>query len=382
MFRVNEVSWGVGEPCPSRRYCSLIFDDKLAPEEDEIEKTSILSILENSPQHGRNNDDIQAVSIKNRLVKHIPALEASMLKNLVALELKKCGICTIVKDDLKELTHLKDLWLHDNSIKQLPHDLFKYTRKLEIVSFRNNKIEDIGSRLLSPLKNLQFVDFRGNNVINSHFVSQAEANSIIRKLFEDTGGYAATNCLKLFESGRYSDFTIKVGCVEFKVHKNILGISSPVFSAMFDHQMQEKQTNELIIPDLSADAIKEFLEFIYTGNPPESSLNAMDLYKAAEKYQIERLPSIAESLILDEVTTENAVDVHSLGFLYDNEPLQSAAIKALSSMFPNVILPKKMSTEELKELIETKVKTDEAIQAAHAMMRMVHDKIFEKNQDA
>lgn len=77
-----------------------------------------------------------------------------MLKNLVALELSECGICTIVKDDLKELPNLKDLWLHNNGIKRLPHDLFTYTRKLEIVSFRNNKIEDIGSRLLSPLKNL------------------------------------------------------------------------------------------------------------------------------------------------------------------------------------------------------------------------------------
>lgn len=145
--------------------------------------------------------------------------------------------------------------------------------------------------------------------------------------------------------------------------------------------MQEQQKSELTIPDLSADAIKEFLEFIYTGNTPESSLNAMDLYKASEKYQIERLASIAESLILGEVTTENAVGVHSLGFLYDNEPLQSAAIKALSSMFPNEILPERMSTEEMKELVETKVKTDEAIQAAHAKMRMVRDKIFGKNQD-
>ncbi len=40
--------------------------------------------------------------------------------------------------------------------------------------------------------------------------------------------------------GTFSDVTLSVGDTEFKAHKAILAARSPVFSAMFEHAMEEK----------------------------------------------------------------------------------------------------------------------------------------------
>uniref|UniRef100_A0A915J076 BTB domain-containing protein n=1 Tax=Romanomermis culicivorax TaxID=13658 RepID=A0A915J076_ROMCU len=48
----------------------------------------------------------------------------------------------------------------------------------------------------------------------------------------------------LFESGRFADFTLILDDDRrFPVHKSILAARSPVFEAMFEHEMEEKRNN-------------------------------------------------------------------------------------------------------------------------------------------
>jgi speckle-type POZ protein len=49
------------------------------------------------------------------------------------------------------------------------------------------------------------------------------------------------------------------------MHKAILSARSPVFSAMFEHQMLEGKSNRVQIDEIDPEVLYEALRFIYTG---------------------------------------------------------------------------------------------------------------------
>lgn len=63
---------------------------------------------------------------------------------------------------------------------------------------------------------------------------------------------------------------------------NILA-RSPVFAAMFEHEMEERKQNRVTISDVEHDVLKEMLRFIYTGKSPNLEKMADDLLAAADK---------------------------------------------------------------------------------------------------
>lgn len=88
---------------------------------------------------------------------------------------------------------------------------------------------------------------------------------------------------EMYRSGKYSDMTICVGEHQFAVHKVILASRSPVFAAMFEHQMKETVESRIVIEDIKALVFEELLLFVYTGNRPNVDRFALDLLIAADK---------------------------------------------------------------------------------------------------
>lgn len=95
------------------------------------------------------------------------------------------------------------------------------------------------------------------------------------RLSEDLGG--------LFESQKFSDAILCVGKEEFYVHKAVLAARSPVFAAMFQHEMEEKKQNRVEITDVDPVVLREMLRFIYTGKSSNLDKMEADLLSAADK---------------------------------------------------------------------------------------------------
>ena len=88
---------------------------------------------------------------------------------------------------------------------------------------------------------------------------------------------------QLFESQRFSDVTLSVGGREFQAHKALLAARSPVFAAMFEHEMEERKHNRVDITDVDHEVLREMLRFIYTGKTNNLDKMADDLLAAADK---------------------------------------------------------------------------------------------------
>lgn len=74
--------------------------------------------------------------------------------------------------------------------------------------------------------------------------------------------------------------------IDRHVFSSPLTARSPVFAAMFEHEMEERKQNRVAIVDVDHEVLKEMLRFIYTGKAPNLEKMADDLLAAADKVLI------------------------------------------------------------------------------------------------
>ncbi|KAL7977193.1 hypothetical protein Chor_009142 [Crotalus horridus] len=101
---------------------------------------------------------------------------------------------------------------------------------------------------------------------------------------------------------------------------------SPVFSAMFEHEMEESKKNRVEINDVEPEVFKEMMCFIYTGKAPNLDKMADDLLAAADKYALERLKVMCEDALCSNLSVENAAEILILADLHSADQLKTQAV--------------------------------------------------------
>lgn len=109
-------------------------------------------------------------------------------------------------------------------------------------------------------------------------------------------------------------------------HANILSIGSPVFSAMFQSDMLESQTRQVLIKDIDPEVFHQLLIYLYTGKAPKLANEEItqQLYEASDKYGVESIKHECIDVLLRRVKLDNAIslliwaDFHSLAKLRES----------------------------------------------------------------
>jgi speckle-type POZ protein len=135
---------------------------------------------------------------------------------------------------------------------------------------------------------------------------------------------------------KFADFVFKVGNVKIPAHRVILAARSPVFAAMFQHDMTENKTNETEITDVTPAAFKALLRFIYTGHCEVENLEEQ-LLVAANKYDIQDLKQICAKEMRKKLTVDNAVDLLIFSDLHQAKDLKDGAIRFINKNAPAVM---------------------------------------------
>lgn len=135
----------------------------------------------------------------------------------------------------------------------------------------------------------------------------------------------------LFERALYSDVTLSVAGREFQAHKAILAARSPVFNAMFEHEMEERKHNRVEISDVDQDVFFEMLRFVYTGKVSNLDKMADELLSAADKYALDRLKVMCEESLCSSLSVENVSEILVLADLHSADQLRTHAIDFINS---------------------------------------------------
>jgi len=109
---------------------------------------------------------------------------------------------------------------------------------------------------------------------------------------------------KLYNSPYLSDVTLIVEDKKFPAHCHVLATHSSVFERMWESSMQEMETREVIIEDVSQDTMILFLQYMYgvLETVPDNHQVVIDLFKAADKYNVKGL--VQECVVMFEKLTD------------------------------------------------------------------------------
>merc|ERR1719348_39746 len=134
-----------------------------------------------------------------------------------------------------------------------------------------------------------------------------------------------------FTNMELSDVQLRCGGQVFDCHQFMLSARSPVFRAMFQSNMMEKETGKVDVKDLHPDVLAEMLSFIYTGKTPNLHKLAEGLLAAADQYQLEQLKSVCEKSLNSRLNVENCLSYLVLGDMYQAGNLKMLSLKFITS---------------------------------------------------
>ncbi|CAF1181934.1 unnamed protein product [Adineta steineri] len=113
----------------------------------------------------------------------------------------------------------------------------------------------------------------------------------------------------------------------FSAHKLILAARSPVFAAMFSNCTLENTTNTIEINDLRPETIQSMLEYIYTGKVNDIKKSTVELYRCADKYQLEDLRLQAEMALMSSISIDTSAEILLLADQHHSKDLKSRVIQ-------------------------------------------------------
>ncbi|UJR13455.1 hypothetical protein I4U23_000469 [Adineta vaga] len=134
----------------------------------------------------------------------------------------------------------------------------------------------------------------------------------------------------------------------FYVHRSILSARSPVFAAMFSHSMLEDQNSSIEITDLQPETVRCLLEYIYTSNVEDiNEHNAIEIFKAADKYQLEFLKQKAELIMINSLSISNCTMLFIVADLHNAHELKKRILNFIMRNILQVI-----ETDDWRLLVE------------------------------
>jgi speckle-type POZ protein len=115
-------------------------------------------------------------------------------------------------------------------------------------------------------------------------------------------------------------------------HSHILVARSPVFAAMFQHEMKETKTGQVSIQDIQPCTFKQMLHYIYSGrlSLPLTETSAKRLFEAADKYDIGDLKEECIDFLLTCINVNNVINLMAWAHIHSVDQLTEETLKFTS----------------------------------------------------
>jgi len=149
-------------------------------------------------------------------------------------------------------------------------------------------------------------------------ISKSVGSTELIKIGADKFKYINTGYEKV--SAKMYDFKcdvrFKVEKETFRAHKYVLSEASDYFSAMFSHNMKEKEQDVIEMHEISPKGFTCMLEYFYHGHVTIEPLNIEDILEAARFFHIEFLLSSCCDFLVRHLSLENYSSVLHLSDTY------------------------------------------------------------------
>lgn len=120
---------------------------------------------------------------------------------------------------------------------------------------------------------------------------------------------------ELRKQGSLCDVTLVAEGRQFPVHKIILVSSSPYFRAMFNGTMSESSQDLVNLAGVQATALRQLIEYIYSGEVEVTEENVQSLLPAANLLQLSWVRDSCCRFLQSHLHPSNCLGIRSFGNL-------------------------------------------------------------------
>lgn len=233
--------------------------------------------------------------------------------------------------DMYDNTHWMHARVHYTSVAKCCHDILQKEGMHEFKSMFNHYCSILRIPQTRYISNNDEKEVKfENDALNFQCTLTILGHTITRQTpllnFADYSSKQIHSDLEgLFESKEHSDIIVSDGKNKIPAHKAILCARSPVFNIMFKQDMFETKNNEVVIDDIDHQTLEDFLLFLYSGKVKQLSWDtAMNLYYAADKYEVGDLREVCSDFLQMNLTTENACEVLKLADQHRDDDLKKS----------------------------------------------------------
>ncbi|XP_047101447.1 CARD- and ANK-domain containing inflammasome adapter protein-like isoform X4 [Schistocerca piceifrons] len=110
----------------------------------------------------------------------------------------------------------------------------------------------------------------------------------------------------LLDGGDGALVTLVAGETRVAAHRAVLAAASPVFEALFAHDMLEASCGQVSIDDVEGPVLRLLVAYTYTLQAPQLPDTAAQLLSAAEKYGLSGLKAACERQLISQLAVETA----------------------------------------------------------------------------
>ncbi|CAB4293631.1 unnamed protein product [Prunus armeniaca] len=187
----------------------------------------------------------------------------------------------------------------------------------------------------------------------------------MRRCISCEGGYDAGTCCKqchedlkakvafltMSQPAFFSDVILFASSDENPIpipaQKAVLGDRSPVLRAMLENEMEESLSGTIKVGDVSYDALRAFINYLYTAEVCFDQQLACDLLVMADKYQVPHLKDLCQKFLVANLNWENAFMTYTFAHQHDARQIIDAALALITNKMDKLSARKEY--EELKE---------------------------------
>ncbi|XP_030491263.1 BTB/POZ domain-containing protein At4g08455 isoform X1 [Cannabis sativa] len=130
-------------------------------------------------------------------------------------------------------------------------------------------------------------------------------------------------------------------------HKAVLASRSPVFRAMLENEMEESRSGTIKINDVSYEALRAFVNYLYTADADFNEHMAYSLLVLAEKYQVNHLKICCERFLISTLNWDNLIGSYAFAHQHNAKLVLEASLSMITENMDK--LTKREEFLELKE---------------------------------
>ncbi|XP_050365183.1 BTB/POZ domain-containing protein At4g08455 [Argentina anserina] len=130
-------------------------------------------------------------------------------------------------------------------------------------------------------------------------------------------------------------------------HKAVLASRSPVFRAMLENEMEESLSGTIKIGEVSYDALRAFVNYLYTAEACLDEEMACHLLILAEKYQVQHLKDYCQMYLVSKLNWDNSIVSYTFAHQHNAKRIVDAALALITEN-----MDKLTTREEYMELVQ------------------------------